>query len=222
LFKWRNSKHGRRAKNVKRIALIGGGGFANEVCEIANLLGYKIVGYVSKKIGIIDFPYWGNIDSLKKNKNNFDFVFIAFGSVDRISIENRLSVIQWITKEGFKSVSLVSPHATKSKGVKVLPGSIIAHGVVLSVDSIIEEYSIVNTNATIGHDAKIGQNVTVAPAAFIGGKATVGNNTLIGPGSIVLENRLIGSEVVVGMGGTVARNVPNGSTVMPIRSKVIK
>ena len=50
----------------------------------------------------------------------------------------------------------------------------------------------------------------------------MGNNSLIGPGAVVLENRLIGSEVVVGMGGTVARNVPNGSTVMPIRSKVIK
>ena len=222
MFKWRNSEHGRRAKNVKRIALIGGGGFAKEVCEIANLCGYKVVGYVSKNIGIIDFPYWGNIDNLKKNKDSFDFVFLAFGCVDRISIENRLSVIQWIKNEGFKSICLVSPHATKSKGVKILPGSIIAHGVILSVDSIIDEFSIVNSNAIIGHDAKIGQNVTVAPAAFVGGKATVGNNSLIGPGAIVLENRLIGSEVVVGMGGTVARNVPNGSTVMPIRSKIIK
>ena len=55
------------------------------------------------------------------------------------------------------------------------------------------QFSIVNTNAIIGHDAKIGQNVTVAPAAFVGGKATVGNNSLIGPGAVVLENRLIGT-----------------------------
>ena len=51
---------------------------------------------------------------------------------------------------------------------------------------------------------------------------SLGNNSLIGPGAIILEDRAVGSDVVLGMGGTVARNIPNGSTVMPLRSTVIK
>ncbi len=207
---------------MTRIALIGGGGFAKEVVEIANLCNHEVVGYVGNKIGNIDIPYWGNIEKLKKYKKNFDVVFVAFGCVDRQSIQNRKNVIKWIKRKKFKSISLISPNSIKSKGVKVLPGSIIAHGATLHVDSKIKEFSIVNSNSIIGHDAVIGENVTIAPGAFIGGNSKIGNNTLIGPGSIILEDRKVGSEVVVGMGGTVARDISNKSTVMPIRSKVIK
>ena len=136
--------------------------------------------------------------------------------------QNRKNVIKWLKQQGYKSIPLISPKAIISKGAKALPGSIICHGATLHVDSKIKEFSIVNSNAIIGHDAVIGENVTIAPAAFVGGSSKVGNNSLIGPGAIILEDRIIGNDVVLGMGGTVARNIPNRSTVMPLRSKVIK
>lgn len=207
---------------MTRIALIGGGGFAKEVLELAKICKHKVVGYVSEKKGSIKAPYWGNIYKLKKNKILFDVVCVAFGCVDRQSVKNRKSVIKWLKQQGYKSIPLISPKAIISQGVKVLPGSIVCHGATLHVDSKIKEFSIVNSNAIIGHDALIGENVTIAPAAFVGGNSKVGNNSLIGPGAIILEDRAVGSDVVLGMGGTVARNIPNGSTVMPLRSTVIK
>jgi acetyltransferase EpsM len=206
---------------MTKIALIGGGGFAKEVCEIANLMGHQVVGYVGSAAGVIDYPYWGDIDQLADRRTEFDAICVAFGAIDRKSLAIRAGIITWLSLQGFKSIPLISPYAVHSSGATVADGAFVAHGAVLSVDARIGAFSILNTNAVIGHDANIGHNAIIAPGAFIGGNAVIGENSLIGPGAIVLEGRAVGSEVIVGLGGTVVRNVKNGSTVMPMRSRVL-
>lgn len=207
---------------MTRLAFIGGGGFAKEVLEIAELNGHQVVGYVADAEGILDRPYWGEKEALAARRSEFDSVCIAFGATDRKSVQSRRRLIEWAVENGYTCDALVSPHAVRSSGVTIGPGTIVAHGVVISVDARIGSFSILNSSAIIGHDAVIGDNVTIAPAAFIGGKTEVGSGTLVGPGAMVLQSLSIGGEVVVGTGASVMRNVPGGSTVMPLRSKTLK
>lgn len=207
---------------MKRIVLIGGGGFAKEVCEIAQLCGHEVIAYVGTRQDLLARPYWGEREALSVRRAEFDAVFIAFGATDRKSAELRAETVDWLAREGFVSLPLVSPAALVAQGAAVGDGCIVAHGAVLSVDCVLAPHCIVNSNAIVGHDARIDSNVTIAPGAFVGGNAAVGEHSLIGPGAIVLERRTIGRHVVVGMGGTVARDVADGATVMPLRSKVIK
>jgi sugar O-acyltransferase (sialic acid O-acetyltransferase NeuD family) len=204
---------------MTRLILIGGGGLAKEVAEIAELNGHVVVGYVGTKIDVLDRPYLGVMESLAPIRDRFDALAIAFGAVDRKSVTRRADIVRWVVEQGFPSIPLVSPHAIRSKGARVADGAIVAHGVVLSVDCEIGAFAIVNSCAIIGHDAKIGENVTVAPGAFVGGGVAVGQNTLLGPGAMVLQARSIGSDTVVGIGATVVRDVPPGSTVMPLLSR---
>jgi acetyltransferase EpsM len=207
---------------MSRLILIGGGGFAKEVAEIAELGGHEVVGYVGMAPGKVPYPYLGAMERLVELRDQFDVVAVAFGAVDRKSAANRAAVVQWVVDHKFVARPLISPHAVCARGASVGDGTIVAHGAVLSVDSTIGAFSIVNTNAIVGHDARIGSNVTLAPAAFVAGQASVGDNALLGPGTMVLEGRAIGANVVVGMGATVVRDVPAGSTVMPVRSRVLK
>jgi acetyltransferase EpsM len=207
---------------VTRIVLIGGGGFAKEVLEIANLSGHEVVGYVGSTSGIVDKAFWGDLDSLLERRSEFDAVCIAFGAVNRSSAANRASVTDWLVSRDFVTLSLISPYAVRSKGVVIEDGAIVCHGVVMSVDAHVGAFAILNTNAIVGHDAVIGRNVTMAPGAFVGGNATIGDNSLIGPGAMVLEGRTVGRNVVIGIGGTVLRNIKDGATIMPIRSRVLK
>ncbi|HEX8217349.1 MAG TPA: NeuD/PglB/VioB family sugar acetyltransferase [Allosphingosinicella sp.] len=207
---------------MKRLAFIGGGGFAKEVLEIAELGGHRVVGYVADAEGLIACAYWGRREALAERRGEFDAVCIAFGATDRKSARSRQSVIQWVADQGFESEPLISPHAVRASGSTIGAGTIVAHGVVISVDARIGSFAILNTGAIIGHDAVIGDNVTVAPAAFIGGGSRIGSGSLVGPGASVLQSLTVGSEVIVGTGASVVRNVPDRATVMPLRSKVLQ
>ncbi|HYJ31068.1 MAG TPA: DapH/DapD/GlmU-related protein [Allosphingosinicella sp.] len=206
---------------MTRLAFIGGGGFAKEALELAELGGHEVVGYVGESEGVLDRPYWGAMDALTGRRGDFDAVCIAFGGVDRKGMAARSLVVAWLRDNGFRSETLVSPHATVAAGASVGEGSIVAHGVVISVDARIGAHCILNTSAIVGHDAVIGDNVVIAPAAFIGGLAGVGENSLIGPGATVLQGLKVGRDVIVGVGASVLRNVADGATVWPHRSKVI-
>jgi acetyltransferase EpsM len=207
---------------MSRLMLIGGGGFAKEVAEIAELNDHTVVGYVASAPGTIHYPYLGTMERLRELRDHFDIVAIAFGAVDRRSAASRAAVVNWVIDEQFPAKPLVSPRAIRARGASVGDGTVVAHGAVLSVDCAIGAFSIVNTNAIVGHDARVGSNVTLAPAAFVGGDASIDDNTLMGPGTIVLEGRTVGRNVVVGMGATVARDVPPRSTVMPVRARVVR
>lgn len=206
---------------MSRIAFIGGGGFAKEAREIALLRGHEIVGYTGQAQGVLDVPYWGTSDALLGHADDFDSVFVAFGAVNRASLEARRDTISWVAGNGLTMEPLVSPHATISAGVSVGAGAFVAHGVVVSVDARIDRCAILNTSAIVGHDATIGAGAILAPGAFVGGTATIGEHSLIGPGVIVLEGRRIGSFVVAGLGSTVVRSIADGATVMPQRSRVL-
>lgn len=204
---------------MSRIALIGGGGFAKEIAEVAVLTGHEIAGYVADQEGVLRAPYWGPREALAERADAFDSVFIGFGAVDRRSLARRAEMIAWIKQSGLTQPALISPNATVSAGATVGPGAFIAHGVVVSVDATIGAFAILNSSAIVGHDAIVGDGVIVAPGAFLGGNATIGANSLIGPGALVLEGRTVGAQVIVGLGGTVVRPVADGATVMPLRTK---
>lgn len=206
---------------MKRLAFIGGGGFAKEALELAGLNGHEVVGYVADRAGVLDRPYWGPRDVLLSRRGDFDGVFVSFGAVDRRSLRSRAETVRWLADNGLASPTLISPHATRAGGAAIGEGAFVAHGVVISVDARIGAFAILNSSAIIGHDADIGRNVTVAPGAFIGGVTAIGEDSLIGPGANVLQALTLGREVIVGVGASVVRNVADGATVWPLRSKVL-
>lgn len=204
---------------MSRIVLIGGGGFAKEVHEIADLEGHEAVGYVAEAAGVVDLPYLGTIETLAELRSRFDEVVMAFGAVDRRSLRRRAELIDRLEGQGLNFRALVSPHATVSRGVTIEPGAIVAHGVVISVDARIGAHAILNTSAVIGHDAIVGDRSIIAPCAFLGGAASIGKDCLIGPNATVLEGREVGDQVIVSLGSLVLRNVAEGATIPPVRSQ---
>jgi acetyltransferase EpsM len=203
---------------MSRILLIGGGGFAKEVHEIADLNGHQVIGYVADTAGIVDLPHLGSVDRLSELRSQFDQIIVAFGAVDRRSIVRRAELIGRIEAEGYEFASLVSPRATIARGASIGAGAFVAHGVVVSVDAKIGKHAILNTSAVIGHDAVIGERAIVAPCAFLGGAAIIGKDCLVGPNAVVLEGRCVGSNVIISLGSLVLRNVADGMTILPTRS----
>jgi sugar O-acyltransferase (sialic acid O-acetyltransferase NeuD family) len=208
---------------VKRIVLIGGGGFSKEVAEVAELNGHVIVGCVDDASSVrVACPHWGPLSVLDSRRGDFDAVALGIGAVDRATLTVRARIASWIRESGFGTVPLVSPHAVISKGVRLADSVYIAHGVVVSVDASIEDFVILNSGATVGHDAVVGAQTIVAPCAFVGGTTTLGERCLIGPGASLLQGLVIGESSIVSVGCVVLRSLAAGSTVVPQRPKVIR
>jgi UDP-3-O-[3-hydroxymyristoyl] glucosamine N-acyltransferase len=68
---------------------------------------------------------------------------------------------------------------------------------------------MVNTNAVISHDCKIGAYTHIAPGALLAGHVKVGERTLIGMGVTTAIGVTIGDGVRIGNGASVLADVPN-------------
>ena len=82
-----------------------------------------------------------------------------------------------------------------------------------------ERYAIVNTNASVDHDCRIGEFVHVAPGVAICGGVRVGAGTLVGVGARVLPNVTIGARAVIGAGAVVVHDVPDGAMVTGVPAR---
>ena len=84
----------------------------------------------------------------------------------------------------------------------------------------IHSYStIINGAATIGRNCTVYHCVTIGVERS--GVPTIGDNVTIGSGAIILGGIHIGDNVNIGAGAIVVENVPNNSTVVGPKARII-
>jgi sugar O-acyltransferase (sialic acid O-acetyltransferase NeuD family) len=208
---------------MSEIALIGAGGFAHEVLEIAKLNHFKVNDYYAFD-DHDEFPltHRGYLDELIANRHNYLGVSVAFGAVNGKQIKIRAKIIKKLTENGINFISLISPYAVISSGVKIASGAIIAHNVTISVKAVLGNNVILNSAAVIGHDAIIGNNSIISPMVFVGGNCVIAENNLIGAQAGIMQGVQIGHSCSVGMGTSVLRNLKPETTILPNLFKKMK
>ncbi|MGU3454497.1 PglD-related sugar-binding protein [Methylobacterium fujisawaense] len=206
---------------IKRLALIGGGGFSKEVAEVAQLRGYTVEATYSSQPTAQVGRYRGYLDELLADRAHYEGVALAVGGVSRGAIRARAEIISWLDRHALPCPPLVSPHAIVSQGVMMGAGAFVAHGVIVNVDARLGRFCVVNTGAIIGHDAEIGDNTTISPAAFIGGRCVIGADGLVGPLAKVLQGLKVGERSMIGMGCTVLRTVPSDAAIWPRPDNIV-
>ncbi len=203
----------------KKIAIIGGGGFAKEIIEVILMNGDTVYGIFAKE-NSLDYDYFGYLDELNNHKNNFDGVILAIGAVNKEGVKNRRKVIEFIRKNSIKLISVISPFAIISKSAKIGTGVYIGHKVLISCDAEVCDNVLINHNAIIGHDVKIYENVSIAPQVFIGGEVIIEKDIMIGVASTIRQGIKIGNNSLIGMRSIVIKNIKENSTVLHQISKV--
>ena len=207
---------------MAKIAIVGGGGFAAEVIEVALMLGHEIVGIYATRNSLKEYEHLGYLDEMKSSMKSFDAVHIAIGAVNREGIANRRGVIDFLKRHGIPSISLVSPKNCISESVEIGEGVYIGHEVLISCNSRIDDFVLINQRATIGHDCRVEENVSIAPLVFLGGNVSVGRDSMIGVGAIARQGISIGENSIVGMGSLLIRSIKAGSTTLQLPSRVLK
>jgi sugar O-acyltransferase (sialic acid O-acetyltransferase NeuD family) len=205
----------------KMIAIIGGGGFAKEVIEVAESLGYEIYGIFSKDTSNIQYPYRGYLEELDKQKSNFSGVIVAMGAFNKKTLKARNNVLSFLKSNDIGQISIISPFARIGARVVIGKGVYIAHNAVIAVDANIGDAVLINTGAFIGHDAIVSSNSCIGPRVFIGGDSIIEKNVTIAVSSNILQNVCIGSESTIGPASLVLKSLKPNSFTLPSPSQVI-
>lgn len=192
-------------------ALIGAGGFANEVR--AHMGEFNMVCFVDDEYYK---PNDKNVLPLSEfNPNEYE-VLIAIGDpTAREKIANKLP------KET-KYFTFIHPTAQiLGNDVIVGEGSIVCAGSIITTNCVIGKHTHLNLQTTIGHDCVIGDFLTTAPGAKISGNCKFGNCVYIGTNASVKEKIQICDGVVIGLNAGVVKNIIEPGIYVGVPAKKI-
>lgn len=190
---------------MKRIILLGGGGHARVIYEMASLSPrMEAIGYTDVEQRLFPLPYLGRDESIEAFSPQSVLLVNGIGSPPlRYEIYHRLK------KGGYLFHSLIHPRAIVSADAKLSEGVQVMAGAVINPGSSVEENVIINTSSSIDHDCWIGAHAHIAPGVTLCGSVRIGRGCHIGAGATIIQGITIGEGTIVGAGSVVLRDMPS-------------
>ena len=198
------------------LIIIGGGGHAKVVADIATLNGYKILGFLDDNPDVtklLDFDRLGRIDDAHLFSDNAEFI-LAIGNN---SIRKELA-----EKSGLNFATLIHPTAVIGSQVQIGKGSVVMPSAVINSSAKIGEHCIINSASIIEHDSIIGAFTHISPNATLCGTVKIGDTCHIGANATVINNKSICDNTIVGAGAVVTENIEAPGTYVGVPMRKIK
>lgn len=159
---------------VDKITLYGAGGHCKVVVDILQTIGYsieKIVDDNPSSLSLLNIP-------VAFPEEEFGSTIITIGNCQvRKNIVDRIKVKKYVTA--------IHPSVIIASNVFIGEGCTIVHGAIVQSCSSIGQHCIINTKASVGHDAIIHDFVHIASGATVCGGVEIGECTWLGAGSVV-------------------------------------
>ena len=206
---------------MKKIVIIGAGGFGREVEWLIERINennptWELIGYVDDNVEI--GKKVGNskvICNTKELLSHSDLsVAIAIGNskirekmFDKIKSNTRLSF-----------PNLIDPTVICGNN-KFGMGNIICARTILTVNIELGDFNIINLNCTLGHDDIIHNFITIYPNVNVSGNVTIENRVEIGTGTQIIQQKNICSDVVIGASAFIVKDITETGTYIGIPAK---
>lgn len=196
---------------LKPCILIGAGGHARVVQELATLCGASIVGVCDPKFESSAEQRWNGLKVLggdaclaevdPKTTLLLNGLGMMPGNAIRKALYSRLSGM------GFHFPALVHPFAWVSSGASINDGAQIMAGAVVQPGARVGDNSIINTRSSIDHDTHVGAHCHIAPGVTLCGDVCIGDSSFIGAGATVIQGVVAAPESIIKAGSLTTRDV---------------
>ena len=187
------------------LVLIGGGGHAHAIADVATSVGFSVAGVLTRS-GVVMLPglnVLGSDEWIESAPAGTSY-HLAFGP--QPGCELRAAKFEDLATRGLSLPAIISPNAI-SRIAGVGEGSVVLHGAILNIGANIGRNCIINTGAIVEHHCEVGDHSHIAPGATLGGAVRVGARCIIGLGAVLLPAVSLATGVTIGAGAVVLRSI---------------
>lgn len=189
---------------IGRVAVLGAGGFAQELGDMLVACGAEILGCIAPLPDpSLPYPWLGNDDALA----GLDVDVSVIAAIGEPSLRARVA-----GGLGRKLASFIHPTAWVAPSAQLGEGVIVYPHATIHAAVRLERGVMVNSNASVGHHTVVGEFSNINPGAALGGRITIGPRCMIGIGACVREALTITADVTIGAGAAVIGDLPQAGT----------
>jgi sugar O-acyltransferase (sialic acid O-acetyltransferase NeuD family) len=210
----------------QNVLIVGSSGHSKVIIDIFEKGGlYKIIGLLDsyRNIGenTLGYKILGKEEDLPELLRTYPHckIFVAIG--DNWVRHRVVSKVIKIRPE-IEFATAIHPSAQIGKNVKIGKGVAIMPGVIINSDSVIGDFVILNTKASIDHDCRMAEYSSLGPDVTTGGNVSIGEFTAISIGSIISHGVSVGSHSVIGSAALLTKNCENGVVMYGVPAKKIR
>jgi sugar O-acyltransferase (sialic acid O-acetyltransferase NeuD family) len=213
------SDFGGTAEN-ESLFVIGAGGHAKSIAEVAIAAGFRIKAFVSPREGDSEFMGIRVLRSLPEDiAARTESIAIGIGANylrEQVMLELQGSC------QSSRFPALIHPSAIIASSAQIDLGTTIHQNSIVGPSSRIGKFCTVNTSATIDHDCVMEDFSSIGPGAHTGGGVTIGERAHISIGAIAIHGIEVGSDSILGAGSCATESIPELTVSVGTPARVLK
>lgn len=188
------------------IIIVGTGGHAHAVTEVACSAGFTITGYLDSTSNKHEFLGAPVIVSWREIPPKQAFAIAIGHNFDRQRVHNDL--LSEFPEARFPAI--IHSSCVIGLGTEVGDGTIAMPNSYVGPTSKIGRFCIVNSSSSVDHECHLRDYSSVAPGATLGGNVSLGERAAVCIGASIKHGTTIGTDVVIGGNSFVCDDLPDG------------
>lgn len=207
---------------VRRILIVGAGGFGREVLlwaqdawpdDVSKISGFLAADGSRASDSSRPLPVLGDPAVFEPGIGDGFLLAIGIPKVRRAVAESLLA-------RGAEFLTLVHPTAIVAHSAQIGAGSILCPYAIVSDSASLGRFALLNYHASLGHDAVAGEFVVLSPYATLGGAAHICDDVFMGMHASVGPGRQIGARSKVSANSCALADVPSDCIVFGVPGRV--
>ncbi len=200
----------------RRVLVLGAGGHARAVAEVARAAGFTVVGFTDLAPDPSRPHVLGRDDDVPRlvRRHRIDGVLVGLGNS---ALARRAEMFH-----AFRTLMappVVHPRAIVARSASLEAGAVVFPNVVLGAGVAVGVNAVLYSGAIVEHDSRIGAHVYISPGAVLSGGVMVEDGAFVGAGAVVIPGVRIGAAAVVAAGAVVVDDVAGGTTVLGVPAR---
>lgn len=169
-------------EEVKRLLILGAGGFGHMIQETARLLGYEEVVFLDDAVKGEDVI--GKCCDYKAFLNEYDTAVAALGDSGM-----RLYWTEKLMEAGYQVPAIIHPSAVVSPSAVIGNGSFIMQSAIVNTNTVVEHGVLVNSGAVVDHDSHVGCGAHIGLGSVVKANCVIPSRKKVEEGEVIFSTR---------------------------------